>query len=685
MFLVQCSVIYRACPDGRMQVVLRSRPVVTGSTAPELQQTHATAMTVDRVHGTAASHHSHPPSSPPSSSSTSSRSSKSPQTTTTVSSPQHFGDGVFLHNCRLSADCLQLRTDPRSSPKPVRLYLTSTELVVRRKRTEASKAVELERDYSVLRYPLEDTNVSESVVSPRTLVVSIASSPKVEKKDYIGEQSWSRRTHRPNTDETFEANGDTSCTCSKPHIHCRESGAQEDASNGAHSTAAVSCNTCKCIASTGGGGGGEGGRGSRVRRNGSCRLVIVEAFQLCSDDGSVDEWISSVERAKHKLSLLARKANSSRISSTASPRTATQPSKVPSVSQRDSRRSVLSRLHPHADMAYTYTSLSSPSSPASERRRWAMAYRNPLKSSSPLTLPRYSSSPATHQDHYSDVRRRGTQKLFRRFSFTGSPSLNSLRGNLKETTQGETSEMLYTTASECQGGRERHEVCSSIETTPDKLCLQTKAATKCAETPNGCSSMQNSPLLSKRPGFHTHTIPRYCTPKRGIPRSLSYDQSDRDEERDNRKRLPTDDGFSPQLEHLKALISSLQPPPSPPSSPPPPSHSLSPSPPLEGEEQEEEERGSFKSLLRHKQIRGTKCHVSPRAFGTNGGSESARSSVTSPPIWMGRYARAASGASSTLPHSSSRSLNRRGSRDVDSESGEVFKHYIVMEYFTMKY
>ena len=138
--------------------------------------------------------------------------------------------------------------------------------------------------------------------------------------------------------------------------------------------------------------------------------MIVEAFQLCSDDCSMDEWISSVERAKHKLSLLARKADSSSISGTASPRAATQPSKVPSVSQRDSRRSVLSHLQPHADMAYT--SLSSPSSPASERRRWAMAHRNPLKSSSPLTLPRYSSSPATHHDHYSDVRRRGTRKLF---------------------------------------------------------------------------------------------------------------------------------------------------------------------------------------------------------------------------------------------------------------------------------
>ena len=673
MFLVQCSVIYRGCPHGRMQVVLRSQPVVTGSTTPELQQTHATAMTVDRVHGTAASHISHPPSSPSSSSSTSSRSSKYPQTTTAASSPQHFGDGVFLPNCRLSADCLQLRTDPRSPPKPVRLYLTSTELVVRRKRTTAAKAAELERDYSVLRYPLEDTDVSESVVSPRTLVVSIASSPRVEEKDSLGEQSWKHPTHRPNADESFEANGDTSCTCSKPHIHCRESGGQEDASNGAHSTAAVSCNTCKCIASAR---GGEGRGGSRVRRNGSCRLVIVEAFQLCSDEGSVDEWVSSVERTKHKLSLLARKANSSSISDTVSPRTATQPSKVASVSQRDSRRSVLSRLHSHADMVYT--SLSSPSSPASERRRRAMAYRHPLKSSSPLTVPRYS-SPATHQDHYSGVGRRDTRRLFRRFSFAGSPSLNSPRGNLKETTQGETSKMLYTTATECQGGTERHEVCSSIETTTSKSFLQTNVATK-ANTSNGCSSMQNSPLLSRRPGLHTHTIPTYCTPNRGIPRSLSYDQSEQDNDRGNRERLPTDDGFSPQLEHLKALISSLQPSHPPPSSSPPPSHSPSPSPPLEVEEQEEEEEeggGNFKSLLRHKQIRGNKCHVSPRAFGSIRGSESARLSVTSPPIWMGRCARTATGTSSTLPHNSSRGWSRRGSRDVDYESGEIFEHCIV--------
>lgn len=100
--------------------------------------------------------------------------------------------GVFLQNCQLSADFLQLRRESRAAHAPVRLYLTSTELVKKTflsstatagttttRAHPSATAAGSGRDFTLSRYPLQDVEVSASKVSPGTMVVStLAPAPR---------------------------------------------------------------------------------------------------------------------------------------------------------------------------------------------------------------------------------------------------------------------------------------------------------------------------------------------------------------------------------------------------------------------------------------------------------------------------------------------------------------------------
>ena len=99
-----------------------------------------------------------------------------------------------------------------------------------------------------------------------------------------------------------------------------------------------------------------------------------------------------------------------------------------------------------------------------------------------------------------------------------------------------------------------------------------------------------------------------------------------------------------ELRTLQSLLISLTSSPSSPPTPLPPSHQQpmsttdsfphTPSDDEDAEEEEddEDEEAGFQSFLRHKQIRGRKVHVSPRAHSSSFSSE-----LLSPPLWMDRF------------------------------------------------
>ena len=579
---------------------LRRANLANGCLVPESTLPSA-AMTVDRGPSTATSQLS-PPSSSSSSSSSSSRSSKSPPSSSAFT--PSTGGGVFLPNCKLSADFLQLRTDHRTPPTPVRLFLTATELVVKKPTNAAAAGGE---EYSVLRYSLQNIDLSRSVVSPRTIVVTVKTSPREngEAEDALKGRS----------------NGESSCGCG-PHVHCRES------RDGVLPT--LTCDGCKCS-----------GKLTGSARNGGCRVVLVEAFQLRPDQGDVEEWLSCVERGKQKLSLLSRKSSSPQnpsVTAPANPRPTSRPTSL----RGGKRRSLVFSNSQCTDPLYT--SSSSPSSPARERRLRAALHHNtqhPLKATSPLSLPRYGTASSAQQ--HSD---RDTRRLFRRFSLGGSPTLPLRSG--KAVSQGETSRDVGTEDEKGLACRIRHDIC------PTETTIKPSASNH-----SDIASTHSSPLL-RRSGMRARNYQEYLIGKRrpSLPRSLSYDQRGEEKYLTN-GHLPTqpvamEPKSPPELEDLKNLITSLPVPLSPsPSSPP---HSLSPSPSSENE--------GFHSLLRHKQIRGHKWHVSPRALGGVGGS--ARSSMTSPPGWADKSSGKISlGKSSTMPRSKKKSVSTSIGMDTE--------------------
>ena len=111
----------------------------------------------------------------------------------------------------------------------------------------------------------------------------------------------------------------------------------------------------------------------------------------------------------------------------------------------------------------------------------------------------------------------------------------------------------------------------------------------------------------------------------------------------------TDDGIPVELRDLQSLLTSITSSQSSPSTPLPLStsemdrqgstvstnHSSPPHTPSDNENDEdndEEDGAGFQSFLRHKQIRGRKIHVSPRA-----NSSILSSELLSPPLWMDRF------------------------------------------------
>ena len=544
------------------------------------------------------------------------------------------GAGVFLPNCQLSADFVQLRaTDATAAASvPVRLYLTATEFV-RKTANAPSSARRADRsskiDFTTMHsYPLQSIEISRSKVSSSTMMVSISG--------------------------------------------CAESRA---------SKVDVGVLTTNKSGET------------KERKTAPEQCVVVEAYRLCPDQQqtSIQDWIESVETNKRKLAIMERLKQSDVSSSSTTAAAATNdllesvncrctpstPTKNVSTSARPSSIALSNHSSPvrrvdkrRSNSGYDFSSLSlsQPTRdklPTTANGRYTPLHHHysphPLFSNS--SPPRNSGHNLRHH-HSSD--RTAPFRLFRRLSLGGgqkgtykfppspanlnnenSParSRNWVGKNARSTTRtifsirrsydsiDDTTREAITAGYPSSTDREvlGHESHRNGGIFRDKRRRPTlsRSVSEYHEKDDDYHNNIDTPEVSTKPRVKL-VMHQTSDPLPII--SPSHTTS--------RGNTTSDDKVPLELKALQSFLdtlssphSSSHPPPSTASPSPhltPPSHS--PSEEEEDDEEEDDDDAGFQSFLRHKQIRGRKIHISPRAQ-----SVSVSSDILSPPAWVDKF------------------------------------------------
>ena len=618
--------------------------------------------------------------------------------------------GVFLACCKASGDFLQLPTDSSSSNSSslVRLYLTATELVkkitVRNGCTApdggGDPAKRSTRDFTISRYPLEDVEVSASRVSRETMLVSISSISLVDAS--------------PKHAAMHDRASTTASTI-------RASRGVNDLRMITTTSAAKGCNY-----------------EYRNGMVGACPPVI-EAYQLLpgtGGQGSIEDWISQVNENKRKLAMRHKLKTNSRLNSTAtdgtcyhnnfchSPTRVASPTRpttiaVSNKSGRTRRPEVEPFRRSISGYDFPSQSLNSPTRgklPTTSNGKYTPLHHH----YSPHPL--FSNSPPANSRHVRQ-RRHGAEKdpfrLFRRLSLGGGSGTyrfpsppndmtgkSPVHGGTQGSSDGKSKSGTYMYSLEGQGVEvtENHVVPSKI-TSPFTSPVPTRRsdAVSPQQAPHhDVLRRKRRPTLSRsvseyhNPDYNGHSMSTAEElPETRVQRPVTMHQTsdplplgnstannsnrgatDSDgsgvpAEANNSKRGATDSdgsGVPAELRELQSFLTSL---PSPPSPTPRPLAPSSPSP-------DTDENTGFQSFLRHKQIRGHKIHISPRAH-----SASVSSETLSPPAWVNKFAgspagdRQAPGGSATLPRRNkdktgtprvSKTLDREGESKLFSKS-----------------
>ena len=654
-----------------------------------------------------AKHYTATSRSPPSTSSGVSAPSANSLVSTSCGRP---GDGgVFLPNCKLSADFLQLRTDAHSPPTPgiVRLYLTASELVVKRPtsystngRTRESTWPKQEStsgtgaDVSILHYPLQDLDVSTSRVAPRTMVVTLSQTP-------------------PHEDRETTAN--RACTCSHSSREPAKSQATDSVVPITTTTTTSTITTMKCgstttaVASLSGRECCFNNKKTVLRGSGGSgpQLLVVEAYQLLLDQGSIDDWLSGVEKGKQKLSLLNKHDHTNRKSNEPTqspvPPSPIRPTTIPlhsltaqtpaaavaaatvgvGVGRRRGNHVYRRSLSNHD---FPSISQSTPVSPVCEKRpttssgRYTVLHHHysphPLFSSSSLPQSSRIATPSAVPLQHLE---KESRKLFRRLSLGGTYRFPSNCIG-KIASKGESSHDHSTTKE--SKGRTTYMYSLRQDECPTESLSQPTLSSH-----SQCNSPSRSPSLARRYDCPARSSHRDFLRKKRHPvmsRSLSECHNSESESKEEvhapfvnghqrSKPIPVATGTSnsgsntagvstpPELKALQAFLTSL------PSPTPPPSHT--PSSLSDDDRDGDDDNARFQSFLRHKQIRGRKIHVSPRAHTS---SVSSDHHLLSPPAWVDSHSSRqplTKGISATLPRS--HKLVTSASKTTDNE-GEHF-------------
>lgn len=575
--------------------------------------------------------------------------------------------GVFLPNCKVSADFLQLRTDSRVSPVPVRLYLTASELVkksaahtTRNGCTLASYADNTGansgsgRDLTISRYPLQYIDVSKSQVSSGTMMVTLTGP--------------SRRDG-----EAGDAGVLTVMTTCVRH------------SGDGHEPALSHTSTTRCCSSAS---NATDGSSNEYHKGGSNGVILVEAYQLLPGQGNIQDWISTVEKNKQKLALLGKPRRSSIITSVEHPQISSVPSPMrptsialshtdkSSVGGQKSSKAFYRRSQSEYDFPSVINGSPTRNKLPTTNGRYTSLHHHysphPLFSNSSLPQPRSSTHNGIHLRHV----QKDSFKLFRRLSLGGTYRFPSSSSRKSATTQGGESTQGDKTKDSEAGGTYMygHDLCPT-----ESLSQPVPSGNTPSHSPTG------SPSLSRRYDTHSKSVHRDILRRKRRPtvsRSVSeyYNNEDFTEARvppismhqisepipdtsNHVGNVTNDDGtVPPELKELQVFLTSLPVSHSPSSSPTPSSTLPTPSP---LSDDDDNANTGFQSFLRHKQIRGCKIYMSPRAHSASVSSDHL-------PAWMDKCSPSSflsPGISATVPRS--HKLKTGAAKTIDRE-GEQF-------------
>lgn len=565
---------------------------------------------------------------------------------TSGSSGKASSSGVFLSNCKVSADFIQLRTDV-----PVRLYLTASELVKKTSSTRSSRKNgstfrstdhDSSKDFTISRYPLQDIEVSCSKVSPDIMMVTLSSSTRREGAAEDGKVTSSNTL------------GGANCKCrdSDPRIskYTRFPAPYQECplDNTASTTATTTTKFSDMISSANhsNADSNEYFTGVELKRGG---VVLVEAYQLApGQEGSIQDWICRVEKNKQKLPLIGKlkqdSANSSakysQVPARHSParHSLTRPNSI-AIPHTDKcsvvghRKTGTRDLYRQSQSSYDFPLV--PIGSTREKLTAANGRYTPLHHHySPHPL--FSNSPSTHsRSTMASVPLRHSErdsfKLFRRLSLGGTYRFPSSPTAKSPTTRGKTLDPDQDGKTKA-GGTGTYSLGYNADQT-DSLSQPVPSENSPCPSPAA-----EGPSLVKRDAqsrsSHRNILRRKQRPN--FFRSMSeYHDSDSDVGAESREpsiesgesRVPSiakhqmsdpipvsntngvETNVPAELKDLQALIQTL---------PSPSSHSPSLTPPsLPTPSPLSDEDTGFQSFLRHKQIRGKKIHISPRAHSTS--------------------------------------------------------------------
>ena len=552
-----------------------------------------------------------------------------------ILSEKSSSGAVFLPNCKMSADFLQLRTDDsRASPVPVRLYLTTSELVKKNAVKHTARNGYCNRgDFTITRYPLRDIEVSPSQVSPSTMMVTL-----------------------PSCSTRRDGNSATS------RIYSSMNGSTGDSGR------------CKSASPTRQGG-----------------VVSVDAYQILpGQQRSVQDWISAVAKSKQKLVMLGQVRQNSRVMDDScvdhthhqTPVSVINPARPTSISLNRSDKSLAVDQNRKADKAgyrrsqsgYDFSSVTVGTSsreklPTTANGRYTPLHHHysphPLFSNSSVPQSQHNGIPLRHTPE------RDSFKLFRRLSlgsggtyrFPTSPShkvgkrwMRGGGGDMDKDGKTKGSKTyMYSLGSDV--GSPKSSPCPSPaggspsltrrydsrspQSTPRHDVLRGPAlscvVSECHDDGSDTTQTPTPPTEARVPPITRHQL------SDPLPANSNHGSSN-------------DSSVPPELRDLEAFLTSL----------PPPSNSPSTSPP--SDDDAEDEDTSFQSFLRHKQFRGRKIHVSPRAHSASVSSEALSDSLTWGEKLSAPNTKQSKGTSSTLPRNLKPNMGARTTRTLDRES-----------------
>lgn len=628
-----------------------------------------------------ATHHALSSASP-------SRSPPSPVTTV------HPSGEVFLPNYKLSADFLQLRSDSKASPMTVRLYLTANELVKKSSfapngcsqnsgsvaNSEAIKDGHSGREFTISRYRLQDIEVSRSKVSAETMMVAVSSSPDVNSAPAAAVRYSVGVTATPRTASLSHGTSHFPTTDSIEGGKCSSVERAPVMLVEAYQLVSVQGNSIDDWI-------------SHIDQ-GKRKLVILDKLQRNNSQGNH----AAADLSSRGMQTQPGINNNHRPTSIA-------------VSSKalltGGQRKTGEVAHYKRSVSGYEVPTQNPSSPTGKKFPTTTNGRyTPLHHH--YSPHRLFSNTQVRSSAHGGVQLRHTPenskdpfKIFRRFSLgggSGTYRFPSPPANTQTTTspQGEDEvEMSFggreKVGESLPGGsvvyRENHSLPSSSRNSPSSSPLRkSPMVTRRDGTLSERFPQQHDILRQKRRPTISRSVSEYHNKSGGdmerdhqtgvesivqcdrvqqhqvsdlLPNgsSIGYNGGQVDTSRgvDGTGRGSRENSVPPELRELQSFLTSL---PSPsdtstvrPSLSPPLANS-SPSP----SDNEGEDKG-FQSFLRHKQIRGRKIHVSPRAHSTSVSSE-----ILSPPAWVDKF---------SLPPSSSSFLSPSSSRSTPSQGGSA--------------